>query len=95
MKNAFYFTSRALSILKIFSLQEAIQAHLFLTFSFQSFIYICWHCFLRRAYMMKLFFHDLEIFISIEKCQNISGSEMHVLKYYSVWLHNQVLFIRS
>ena len=39
---------------------------------------------------MKFFFHDLEIFISKEKCWNISGSEMCVVKYYSVCSHNQV-----
>ena len=33
---------------------------------------------------MKLFFHDLEILISKEKCRNISGSEMCVMKHYSV-----------
>ena len=31
---------------------------------------------------MKFFFHDLEIFISKEKCRNISGSEMCVVKYF-------------
>ena len=50
---------------------------------------------LRRAYTMKFFFHDLEIFISKEKCQNISGSEICVVKCYSVCSHNQVSFIRS
>ena len=38
---------------------------------------------------MKFFFHGLEIFISKEKCQNISGSEMCFVKYYSVCSHNQ------
>ena len=33
---------------------------------------------------MKLFFHDLEISISKEKYRNISGSEMCVMKHYSV-----------
>ena len=47
-----------------------------------------------RAYTIKFFFHDLEIFISKEKCRNISGSEMCVVKY-SVCSHNQVSFIRS
>ena len=36
-----------------------------------------------------------EIFISKEKCPNISGSEMCVMKYHSVCSHNQVSFIRS
>ena len=36
---------------------------------------------------MKFFFHDLEIFISKEKYRNISGSEMCVTKYYSVFFH--------
>ena len=33
-----------------------IQTHLFLTFSFQNFIYICWHCFLQKivSYIKKL-----------------------------------------
>ena len=35
------------------------------------------------AYTMKFFFHDLEIIISKEKCRNISGREMCVMKYYS------------
>ena len=35
------------------------------------------------------------LFISKEKCRNISGSEMCVVKYYSVSSHNQVSFIRS
>ena len=39
--------------------------------------------YLRRAYTMKFFFHDLEIIISKEKCGNISGREMCVMKYYS------------
>ena len=50
---------------------------------------------LRRAYTMKFFFRDLEIFISKENCRNISASEMCVMKYYSVCSHNQVSFIRS
>ena len=45
---------------------------------------------LRRAYTMKFFFHNLEIFILKEKCRNISGSEMCVVKYYSVCSHNQI-----
>ena len=40
--------------------------------------------FLKAAYMMKFFFHDLEIFISKEKCRNISGREMRIVKYHSV-----------
>ena len=31
-----------------YSLQYTIQTYLFLTFSFQNFIYICWHYFLRK-----------------------------------------------
>ena len=50
---------------------------------------------LRRAYTMKFFFHNPEIFISKEMCRNILGSEMCVVKYYSVFSHNQVSFIRS
>ena len=49
---------------------------------------------LRWAYTMRFFFHELEIFILKEKCRNISGSEMCVVKY-SVCLRNQVSFIRS
>ena len=44
---------------------------------------------------MKFFFHNLEIFISREKCRNISGSEMYVLftiKFHS-YDHDNVLFI--
>ena len=41
---------------------------------------------------MKLFFHDLEILISKEKCRNISGSEMCVMKHYS-YDHDNVTFI--
>ena len=45
---------------------------------------------------MKFFFHNLEIFISKEKCRNIPGSEMCTVKYYySVCSHNQVSFIHS
>ena len=36
---------------------------------------------LRRAYTMKFFFHDLEIFISKEKYRHISESEMCVVKF--------------
>ena len=50
---------------------------------------------LRRAYTMKFFFHDLEIFISKEKCRNDSGSEMCVVKCDSVCSNNQVSFNRS
>ena len=39
---------------------------------------------------MKFFLHNLEMFISKEKCRNISGSEMCVMKYYSVCSHSQV-----
>ena len=35
---------------------------------------------LRRAYTIKFFFHGLEIFILKEKCRNISGSEICVVK---------------
>ena len=44
---------------------------------------------------MNVFFHDLEISVSKEKCQNISGGEMCVVKYFSVCSHNQVSSIRS
>ena len=37
---------------------------------------------------MKSFFHGLEIFISKEKCRNILGSEICVVKYYPVYSHN-------
>ena len=50
---------------------------------------------LRWAYTVKFFFHELEIFILKEKCRNSSGSEMCVVKYYSVCSDNQVSFIRS
>ena len=50
---------------------------------------------LRRTYTMKLFFHNLEIFISKERCRNISGSEICAMEYYSVCSHNQFLFIQS
>ena len=48
-----------------------------------------------RVYTMKFFFHNLEIFISKEKCRYISGREIYVVKYYSVCSHNHVLFIQS
>ena len=51
--------------------------------------------FLRRAYTMKFFFHNIEIFVAKEKCRNISGSKMCVAKYYLVCSYNQVLFIPS
>ena len=31
---------------------------------------------------MKFFFHDFEIFVAKEKCQNISGHKMCVMKNY-------------
>ena len=49
---------------------------------------------LGRAYTMKFFFDDLEIFVSKEKCRNISASGMCAVQYYSVCSHNQVSFIR-
>ena len=51
--------------------------------------------FSKGAYTMQFSFHDPEIFFSKEKCRDISGSEMRVVKYYSVCLDNQVSFIRS
>ena len=44
--------------------------------------------FSKGAYTMQFSFHDPEIFISKEKCRDISGSEMRVVKYYSVCLEN-------
>ena len=51
--------------------------------------------FLRRAYTIKFFFHDLEFFFSIEKCENISGSEICVAKYYSVCSHGHTIKFHS
>ena len=37
---------------------------------------------IRNLFRLEIF-HDLEIIISKEKCSNISGREMCVMKYYS------------
>ena len=37
---------------------------------------------IRNLFRLEIF-HDLEIIISKEKCRNISGREMCVMKYYS------------
>ena len=49
---------------------------------------------LQRYIYLKAGLYD-KIFISKGKCGHISGSEMCVVKYYSVYSHNQVLLIQS
>ena len=49
---------------------------------------------LQRYIYLKAGLYD-EIFISKDNCRHISGSEMCAVKYYSVYSHNQVLFIQS
>ena len=49
---------------------------------------------LQRYIYLKAGLYD-KIFISKGKCGHISGRDICVVKYYSVYSHNQVLLIQS